>query len=222
MEVRNIQKRTKKSLSPIGFWGVKGVIFLVFITLFYKVISALPFPGFIRSLSTVKRVSSLFGIPYENIHDMNSKKTIDLIKRIAPDVVVSFQHQIFKDDLLNIPGIKFINCHPSLLPKYRGVKPIFWSMLNNDNEFGVTVHEMRSDIDCGGILSQNVIKYHPDWTLFQNYTAAYEVSVDTIHKAVDFISKKRLVACFIDSSDKYYVGPNKGDVKKFNKKHKII
>ena len=50
-----------------------------------------------------------------------------------------------------------INLHPSLLPKHRGVDPIFWTYVADDRETGVTIHEMSDRIDEGEILDQAAI-----------------------------------------------------------------
>jgi folate-dependent phosphoribosylglycinamide formyltransferase PurN len=222
MEVRNVKRKRISEVSPAKFWGLKGVMVLAIIKLFRKSLSVFPFPAFIRSLSTVKRVSSLFEIPYSNVLDINNKEVVDYIREIKPDIVVSFQHQIFKKKLLSIPGVKFINCHPSLLPKYRGVKPIFWAMLNKDDKFGVTVHEMNIKIDCGGIISQREIKFYPEWSLFQNYIAAYEVSVMVVYEAIDKISKKNTILNTTSLSEKYYSMPSVNDLKIFKKNSRAI
>jgi hypothetical protein len=218
----NISK--KNNLSTLNFCGMKGVFFLSSIIFFRKIISALPFPIFIRSRSTVKRVCASFDVPYNNIDNINKKSTIKNIENLSPDLIISFQHQIFCAELLTLKGVKFINCHPALLPKYRGVKPIFWSMLNDDDEFGITVHEMTIDIDCGNILSQSKIKFISHWSLFQNYIAAYDLAVDTTIKAVDVIAGKN-TCVVIDSSsvnEKYFRAPEKKDKDEFIKLSKSV
>ena len=47
-----------------------------------------------------------------------------------------------------------INTHPSLLPKYRGMHSLVWAMLNEEKEFGFTIHIANEFIDDGDILSQ--------------------------------------------------------------------
>ena len=221
LEVRNSNNR-KNCISPLEFWGISGSVILGLIVILRKISSILPFLNFIRSMSTVKKVSALFNIPYKNIIDINSQESIELIRSAKPNVVISFQHQIFKNELLDSPGIIFINCHPSILPKYRGVKPIFWSMLNRDDEFGVTVHTMNMGIDCGDILSQTIIKRNYNWSMFQNYIAAYEISVDTIYDALKNISGKSKSLGKIDANSKYYSMPSKEDLILFKKNNKII
>ena len=221
LEVRNFSKKDR-GISSIKFWGIKGSIILGLLVIFRKIYSLFPFPDFVRSMSNIKKISLLFDVPYKNIRDINSNENIEFIKNTKPDVVISFHHQILKSELLNIPNVTFVNCHPSMLPKYRGVKPIFWSMLNNDVEFGVTVHKMELEIDCGEILSQIVIKRNRNWSLLQNYIAAYEISVDAITNALKKLQDKKKNSDLVNYSSKYYKMPTKGDLKIFKKNNKII
>jgi methionyl-tRNA formyltransferase len=48
----------------------------------------------------------------------------------------------------------FINTHPSLLPKYRGMHSVVWAMLNNEKRIGFTVHLMNEWMDDGAIINQ--------------------------------------------------------------------
>lgn len=51
-----------------------------------------------------------------------------------------------------------LNVHPSLLPRWRGAAPIQWSILNGDEEGGVTVQELsRGRFDRGRILAQEPV-----------------------------------------------------------------
>ncbi|MCK4534738.1 MAG: hypothetical protein KAT81_04345, partial [Syntrophobacterales bacterium] len=54
----------------------------------------------------------------------------------------SMQRQIFGTNILAVPKIACINCHPAKLPKYRGFWPILLAMINGDEPIGVTVHTM--------------------------------------------------------------------------------
>ncbi len=51
-----------------------------------------------------------------------------------------------------------INIHPSLLPSYRGPNPIFWGLLDNSSEFGITLHLIDEGIDTGDIICQRAIR----------------------------------------------------------------
>ncbi len=52
-----------------------------------------------------------------------------------------------------------INIHPSILPRYRGVDPIFWQLRNGETNTGVTLHQVTQKIDSGDILSVSQVQY---------------------------------------------------------------
>ncbi len=67
-------------------------------------------------------------------------------------VVVSYG-KILPADLLEIPKLKTINVHFSLLPKYRGPAPIQFALLNGETKTGTTIFILDELVDHGPILS---------------------------------------------------------------------
>ena len=51
-----------------------------------------------------------------------------------------------------------INIHYSLLPKYRGLHATVWSIINDEDYVGLTIHQMTDFIDDGPIIYQYKIK----------------------------------------------------------------
>lgn len=58
-----------------------------------------------------------------------------------------------------------LNTHWSLLPRWRGVHPTAWAIINGDEHVGLTVHMMESDFDTGAILEQKAIKVSKNMNL---------------------------------------------------------
>ncbi len=54
--------------------------------------------------------------------------------------------------------------HPSLLPRWRGPDPYFWTIQSGDLETGVTLHRLEADYDTGAILEARTLKVRPDET----------------------------------------------------------
>lgn len=71
-------------------------------------------------------------------------------------VVVSFGF-IIPDNILKMLPNRFINVHPSLLPKYRGPSPIQTALLNGDSFTGVSIMVLDSGMDTGPILKQKQV-----------------------------------------------------------------
>jgi methionyl-tRNA formyltransferase len=53
---------------------------------------------------------------------------------------------------------KIYNLHPSLLPYGRGKDPNFWALVDG-TPFGVSIHEVSSQLDSGPIVAQSKIEY---------------------------------------------------------------
>ena len=85
------------------------------------------------------------------------------LKKIKPDLgIVVAYGKIIPKNLLEIPKFGFINVHASLLPKWRGAAPIQRSIMNLDNETGVTIMKLNESLDEGPLYSQYKIKIAPN------------------------------------------------------------
>jgi len=58
------------------------------------------------------------------------------------------------------PGV--INVHSSLLPDYRGIHPLNWSIINGERFTGVTIHWMDDNFDTGPIIIQKKFQINFD------------------------------------------------------------
>ena len=75
-----------------------------------------------------------------------------------PDLIITAAYgQFIPEAILNYPKYRCINAHGSLLPKYRGGAPIQRSIINGDEETGITIQYMVKKMDRGDILYQKAI-----------------------------------------------------------------
>lgn len=94
------------------------------------------------------------------VESVNSDECIDLLKEINPDLILINGTRIISSKVLNAVTAKFINSHVGITPKYRGVHGGYWAIANNDQQnFGVTVHEVDTGIDTGKVLYQKRLYY---------------------------------------------------------------
>jgi len=70
----------------------------------------------------------------------------------ADAVVVCAYGLLIPEELLSQQ--RWLNVHPSLLPRWRGAAPVERSILAGDVETGVTIHETVKELDAGPILAQ--------------------------------------------------------------------
>jgi len=104
---------------------------------------------------TFKNYCQEYKIDYLKYRDINS---IDCLKKIIKyncDLFISMSfNQIFKNKIINLPPLKTINCHAGKLPFYRGRNILNWALINDEKEFGITVHYIDEGIDTGDIILQ--------------------------------------------------------------------
>ena len=97
--------------------------------------------------------------------NVNADAPMAKIRSWKPDVVavVAFG-QILKKPLLDLPLFGCVNCHFSLLPKYRGAAPVIAALLAGDRKTGVTVMHIGEGLDDGPIMLQSYEPIYPDTT----------------------------------------------------------
>jgi len=90
-------------------------------------------------------------------HKLTEPGIKEAIIESNPDfIVVAAFGQILPKDILDI--VPCINLHASLLPQYRGASPVQQSLLNGDENTGVTSMLMEEGLDTGDILEK--IEFH--------------------------------------------------------------
>ena len=87
--------------------------------------------------------------------NVNDAQSLAQIYAWRPDViaVVAFG-QFLKQPILEMPLFGCINCHFSLLPKYRGASPVVAAIAAGDRLTGVSIIKMGLGMDDGPILLQ--------------------------------------------------------------------
>ena len=87
------------------------------------------------------------------------KEEMMFIQKLNPDVIVVVAYgKIIPPEYLKIKNIKFINIHASLLPKWRGAAPIQRSLMEMDEETGISIMKIIPKLDSGPFLLQEKIQ----------------------------------------------------------------
>jgi methionyl-tRNA formyltransferase len=90
---------------------------------------------------------------------------LEVAASLAPDVIVVVAFgRILPQPLLDLAPHGSINCHASLLPRYRGAAPIAWAIARGERETGVTTMRMVRKLDAGDILLQRSTPIEDDDT----------------------------------------------------------
>lgn len=95
-------------------------------------------------------------IPFLVHPNVNSDEFYSTVAEKVCDLFVSMSfNQIFRRRMIDLPRHKTINCHAGKLPFYRGRNILNWALINDESEFGITVHYVDEGIDTGDIILQD-------------------------------------------------------------------
>lgn len=135
--------------------------------------------------AVLMKMSEEYQVPVELCRNINTKEFVDKVKQYQADLFVSMSFdQIFKKDIIEIPPLKTISCHAGRLPFYRGRNVLNWVLINDEKEFGITVHYVDEGIDTGDIILQRTypITDEDDYKslLEQAYTGCAEILYDAL------------------------------------------
>lgn len=104
---------------------------------------------------TLKGYADEHNIDYiTNVH-VNSDEFLEVLNSYECDMLVSMSfNQIFRKRIIESTRMGIINCHAGKLPFYRGRNILNWALINDEKEFGITVHFVDEGIDTGDIILQ--------------------------------------------------------------------
>lgn len=92
-------------------------------------------------------------VPWHSIGSVNSDACRSALQRLRPAVVVVLGTRLIRRETLRCVNVPFINYHPGLNPKYRGMNGGYWALAEDDRAHaGVTIHLMDEGVDTGAIL----------------------------------------------------------------------
>ncbi|MBD1145894.1 hypothetical protein IDH13_03245 [Pelagibacterales bacterium SAG-MED34] len=193
-----------------GFLNLKKLFYFILLLNFKEIIEIIYFKLFNKSIVYKCKTHHFKSINKNDFHNFIKKKNFDLI--------VSYNcNQIFTSKTLKKINCDIVNFHPGLLPKYKGLFPNFYSLMNKENHIGITFHVVEKKIDGGKIIKRFKIKVEKCDTVFRLYKKIF-----LNHKSHKFIyncilNYKKLIKYKFKSRDlyKYNSYPRLEDIIKF-------
>lgn len=133
------------------------------------------------------------GLEFITHPKINSKDFLDRMRAYGCDLHVSMSfNQIFRNEIINLPPLKTINCHAGKLPFYRGRNILNWALINDEKEFGITVHYVDEGIDTGDIILQYCYPITDDDNYSTLLEYAYEGCANTLYDAIKVVQKNNV------------------------------
>ncbi len=109
----------------------------------------------LRAPDPLASLAASLRIPVVQTRTAHDEVVGETIRTERPDLLVSAGYRwLLPPGIYEAPPLGAINLHASLLPRHRGILPLFWIYHRDDRRTGVTVHRIASGADTGDILGQ--------------------------------------------------------------------
>lgn len=114
----------------------------------------------------------VYGVPYSVVaSNQDIMRILGGMKRT--DIGICCGFEILAEEVFRWPRRGFVNIHPSYLPSYRGAHPLYYMLLSNEREGGVTIHEVTKEVDRGRIYAR------------AKYAITYDDDIASLWRRVD-------------------------------------
>src|SRR5262245_22398947 len=159
-------------------------------------------------------------IPVHDVADVNAQAFLDLLRTLKVDLIVSINtpHRL-EAPVLALPRQGCLNVHFGMLPRYRGLLPIFHALMNGEPSFGVTVHFMDEKLDNGDIVAQRAVPIRESDTLDTLYPKAFAAASALLAEAIEACASGSLARRPTSEAEKtYFSYPSAARLKEYRRR----
>ncbi len=120
--------------------------------------------------------------------NINDTEVVERIRGLNADLglAIAFGQKI-GEEVRGLFNHDCINLHASLLPKYRGAAPFQWSVINGDEETGVTTFRLVDRMDAGPIYVQRTTGLRPQERACELHDRLSAIGVDAVHATIELM-----------------------------------
>ena len=149
--------------------------------------------------------------------EVNNSDTLNLIKKINPDIIFVFGSSLLKPKLFNLAKYGCINIHTGLVQHFRGVDSSFWAIHDEQPEaIGATLHFINNTIDAGDIIDQRQVNLSLNDDLDDLFLKSCKCGFDMLLDNLNNIKNKNVTTKKLSKWGKLYT------LKDMNKKAKQL
>jgi methionyl-tRNA formyltransferase len=161
--------------------------------------------GLVLTDPPVKQVALEAGLEVHQPERFNSPEFLSALAAEEPDLIVTAAYgRILKRRALDLPKLGCVNLHASLLPKYRGVAPINWAIINGERETGVTTFFMEEGVDTGDIILSRATPIADDETAGELTERLSALGAEVLAETCDAISRGAASRASQDAAEACY------------------
>jgi methionyl-tRNA formyltransferase len=137
----------------------------------------------------VKEFALERGLEVHTPEKFNTRSFRRVLSDLKPDLMAVVAYgKIFRPGALALPRLGCVNLHASLLPRYRGVAPANWAIINGETETGVTTIFMDEGIDTGDMILSRPVPIGEDETAGELLERLSTVGAEVLAETCDLIA----------------------------------
>lgn len=138
--------------------------------------------------SPIQGISETLNLEYRTPLFLNNEEEYIFLNSLDADLAIVVAYgQIIPKKFLSLTKTGFINIHASLLPKWRGAAPIQRSIMNLDQETGISIMRIAEKLDTGPVCNNYKIQLNENLNALEISEKLSNLAAEKILDNVDDI-----------------------------------
>ena len=138
--------------------------------------------------SPIQGISETLNLEYRTPQVLNNEEEYNFLNSLDADLAIVVAYgQIIPKKFLSLTKTGFINIHASLLPKWRGAAPIQRSIMNLDQETGISIMRIAEKLDTGPVCNNYKIQLNENLNALEISEKLSNLAAEKILDNVDDI-----------------------------------
>ena len=138
--------------------------------------------------SPIQGISETLNLEYRTPPILNNEEEYNFLNSLDADLAIVVAYgQIIPKKFLSLTKTGFINIHASLLPKWRGAAPIQRSIMNLDQETGISIMRIAEKLDTGPVCNNYKIQINENLNALEISEKLSNLAAEKILDNVDDI-----------------------------------
>ncbi len=142
--------------------------------------------------SPIQGISETLNLEYRTPPILNNEEEYNFLNSLNADLAIVVAYgQIIPKKFLSLTKTGFINLHASLLPKWRGAAPIQRSIMNLDQETGISIMRIVEKLDAGPVCNNYKIQLNENLNALEISEKLSNLAAEKILDNVDDILENK-------------------------------
>jgi methionyl-tRNA formyltransferase len=142
--------------------------------------------------SPIQGISETLNLEYRTPPILNNEEEYNFLNSLDADLAIVVAYgQIIPKKFLSLTKTGFINIHASLLPKWRGAAPIQRSIMNLDQETGISIMRIAEKLDTGPVSNNYKIQLNENLNALEISEKLSNLAAEKILDNVDDILENK-------------------------------